>query len=304
MGHSISRALAATVLLIGLAACRPAPTDPQPTNRIDRLRPVSIASIRNGQAPAAIVVTQISPSLVHADVTVTDILQPDFGLLGAGDPDRIRVTIRFSAPDLVGSRTPIRFNLPATSIQCHSTDPAVPPTRLLFQTDRYTAIVPKGRHLQDGLPSHVTCNMRAGETDYQIATMPLVYAVRMTTPGADSVFSPFEEITASLESESYEELWSNNNRHAMFRHDKTITTTERAADGTERIVGGSVRLGTPTFSQDISASPIAPFATSGSTGYVYAMTRYEPDEYTLGPSHFILNWTSISGASPVRVRWR
>ena len=106
-----------------------------------------------------------------------------------------------------------------------------------------------------------------------------------------------------LQSVSYGELWSNNNPHARFRHQDTVTTTERAADGTERVVGGAIQWGSPDRTQEISALPIAPFAASGSDGRVYATTRYVPDEYTLGPSHFILSWVSISGVPLAQIRW-
>jgi hypothetical protein len=306
MDNGMLRAAMAAFLLIGLVACGSMPGSRRPMDRIDyhRLRPISIASIEGAQVPSAAVVRWINPSLIRADVMVSDILRPDFGSLGAGDPERVRATIRFTAPALTGTSLPVRFDPETASIECHSGDATIPTTRLEFRDNAYTALVSKGRRFPDRLPSYLWCRMRVGEAEYDIARVPLVHSIGIRTPAAGSEHLPDEDVVAALESDSYETLWSNNDHHFMFRHENTVTTTERSTGGETRIVGGAVRPGTHRAVQGFRAPPIPPYATSGSVGHVYAMTRYTPDEYTLGPTHFMMTWTSISGATPVPIRWR
>jgi hypothetical protein len=310
MSFSARRIAGLGILVAALTAvlpgCRSLPANQRPYDRIDysKLRPVSIASIREGQAPTATLVTWINPSIIRADVTVTDILQPSFAQLGAGDPNNARISIRFSAPDLTGSNIPIRFDREAAIIECHSADATIPVTRLEFRANVYTAVVPKGRVFTDRLPTYYWCNMRVGETQYTIARVPLVHTIYMREPAINSLHFPDEDVRVVLESDSYFTLWSNSNPHFMFRHSNTVTTTELLADGTQRITGGRVAFGDHRSPQELLAPPIAPFAASGNAGYVYAVTRYEPDEYTIGPSHFMLSWESIAGAAPVPIRWR
>jgi hypothetical protein len=249
------------------------------------------------------ILSWVNPSLIRARVYVTDVLRPVFGNVGIGDPNRVRVSVAFSAFLAFGGETmPVRFD-PADSLVYCTGDA---PTRitLLYRNGRYEGEMPRGRAFRDRLPNYYNVHLTVGDREYQVARVPVVDPLSIVSPRIGALQFVDEDVTVSMQCGSFEVLWANTDHHFQFQHENTGWITERRSDGSLRVINQAIAIGGHSdLTETLVVSPDLPYATPGNGGTLYLVTRYRLTHYTVGPSDFMLDdWVS-SAAAQVDFIW-
>ena len=250
-------------------------------------------------APPAQLLTRVEPRWIRATVHITDIVRPTFGSYGPGDPTSVRVTAMFSAfSHLAGETVPVRFDPATTTVTCRGDAPA-PPVTLAYRDGRYSAIVPRGRAFRDALPNYYMVEVRAGETVYAVARVPVVDVLSISAPREGERFFPDVTVPTSFMTASWRVLWVDADPHFRFQHENSAVLTEREASGRLRLIGQVTAPGDHTLDpQTLALTPmVLPYPTPLNNGTVHVITRYRSTDDTIGPTEFILDeWTSSAGA--------
>ena len=259
--------------------------------------------IRNMPTPHIIGAEWLNPSLIRAQIDVSDIVRK---VTGPKPVDHlVKVSVRFETFATLGDDPrPVQFDPTDSFVYCQGDAPAAP-VRLEYAGGRYTGEVPRGRAFPDGQPNYYDCHLRAAKNDYVVGRVPVVQRLTITAPTPGSAHFADQDVTVSFGTGSWMVLWDHSDPHFQFQHTDTVSLTERLADDAVRLVGERTEAGIRDDTATLTVTPRAPYAAAGSAGSVYVVTRYRSNHLTEGPTDFLLQgWTSSAGATPVPIVWQ